>query len=92
MSLKNIRDNFNKVKEESGDYSSLLKEKKEIDTEVKTLKNKYKEGGVGKEVFSQYNKKLSEIESKLKSIKEKVGNLSKKISEEIDTELQDVVG
>ena len=91
MSLKKIKGNFDKIKKSGADYFSLDKERNDIETKIKGLKSKYKEGGVGKDVFSTHNKKLLDIKKKMDKIKTDVLKLSQGVNEELERELGDVI-
>ena len=90
MSLKKIKDNFGKIKKFGGEYSSLSKERNQVETRVKELKNQYKEGDVGKDVFSTHNKKLQELDKKMDKIRDDVFKLIQEVNQELQKELQDV--
>ena len=92
MSFKKIKDNFDKIKELGKEYSDSDKEMIVLETKVKELKNKYKEKGVGKEVFSGYNKNLMELKENLDKAREKVAKLVEDINTDLQEELQDAIG
>ncbi|MBU2639157.1 MAG: hypothetical protein KKG75_00440 [Nanoarchaeota archaeon] len=90
MSLKKIKDSFDKIKKFGEEYSNLNKDRSQAETKVKELKNQYKEGGVGKDVFSHHNKKLQELDKKMNKIRDEVFKLVQEINQDLHKEMQDV--
>jgi hypothetical protein len=89
MSLKN---KFDDVQEKGEEYFKTNKKKDELEVEIKSLKNKYKEQGVGKDVFSEKNKKLLSLEKEMQNIRKNIVESIKDINEEVEKEMQNVIG
>lgn len=90
MSLKNIRDNLDKIQEKGKEYFNLDDDRVKIEREVEELKSKYRADS-GREVFSDKNKKLVLIKNKMGLIRKDVENITLKIDKEIQREMSDVI-
>ena len=88
MSLKNIRNGFDKIREKGEEYFNLEKEKNEIENDINVLKNKYREEGVNRNVLSDRNKKLISIQNNMGAIRKEIEKISQKIDQEIRKEIQ----
>ncbi len=88
MSLEGIEKNFDRIKELGRQYSELLKEKKELEKKIGSMKNGYSEGKYERGVFSDSNKRLMEIKESIVKIREKAGIFSGNIRKEADEEIQ----
>ena len=91
MSLKNIRNGFDKIREKGEEYFNLEKEKNEIENDINVLKSKYREEGVNRNVLSDRNKKLISIQNNMGAIRKEIEKISQKIDQEIRKEIQYVV-
>ncbi len=91
MSLKNIRNGFDKIREKGEEYFNLETDKNEIEKDVEGLKSKYREEGVNRNVLSDRNKKLVSIQNKMGLIRGEIEKISQKIDQEIRKEIQDVI-
>lgn len=91
MSIKKIRNGFDRIKEKGKEYFDLDKERQEIENEVNQLKSRYKEGITDRGVFSERNKKIIFLKNKLISIKTDIEKISRDIEQEIQKEIQDAV-
>jgi len=92
MSLKDIKENFEKIRAKGENYFEIDNKRQAIENEIKNLKNQYKEKGVGKEVFSEKNKNLILLENEMKKIREEIAKINKDISKDIQKEMQDAIG
>lgn len=90
MSLEDFKKNLIRIKDLSGDYERLSKEKERVELDVKNLKARYKENKVEREVFGEYNKKLESLSRELGEIREKVLKFCNKNSEILGEELKNV--
>lgn len=90
MSLKNIRDNLDKIQEKGKEYFYLDEDRIRIEREIEELKSKYRADS-GREVFSDKNKKLILIKNKMGLIRKDVENITLKIDKEIQKEMSDVI-
>ncbi len=90
MSLKNIRDNLDKIQEKGKEYFDLDEDRIKIEREIEELKSKYRADS-GREVFSDKNKKLVFIKNKMGLIRKDVENITLKIDKEIQKEMSDVI-
>ena len=88
MSLKNIRNGFDKIREKGEEYFNLEKEKNEIENDINVLKSKYREEGVNRNVLSDRNKKLISIQNNMGAIRKEIEKISQKIDQEIRKEIQ----
>ena len=68
-----------------------MKQKNEIELDIRNLKAKYREAKVEREVFSEYNKKLNAVENELAKIREKIIDLCRKNSLILTDELKNVI-
>ena len=91
MSLDDFKKNLEKVKETSSEYDLLVKQKNEIELNIKNLKAKYREAKIEREVFSEYNKKLNEVDNGLTKLREKIMDLCRKNSMILNDELRNVI-
>ena len=91
MSLKNIRNGFDKIKEKGEEYFNLDTERKTLEKDVEQLKNKYRGGGTDRGVFSDRNKKLASIKNKMSTIRKNIEKTSHKLDQDIRKEMQDVI-
>ena len=91
MSIKKIRNGFDKIKEKGKEYFELDSERQEIENEKSELKDKYKEGFTDRGVFSERNKKIIFLKNKLISIKTDIEKISRDVEQEIQKEIQDAV-
>lgn len=91
MSLKNIRNGFDKIKEKGEEYFNLEKQRSEIQRDVEGLKNKYKEEGTNRGAFSDRNKKLVSIQNQMISIRKDIEKINQQIDQEVRKEIQDAV-
>ncbi|MEK6856831.1 MAG: hypothetical protein AABX49_02330 [Nanoarchaeota archaeon] len=91
MSLDDFKKNLEKVKETSSEYDLLAKQKNEIELNIKNLKAKYREAKIEREVFSEYNKKLNEVDNGLTKLREKIMDLCRKNSMILNDELRNVI-
>ena len=91
MSLDDFKKNLAKVKDISADYDRAMKQKNEIELDIRNLKAKYREAKIERDVFSEYNKKLSNAENELGSLREKIMELCRKNSLILNDELKNVV-
>ncbi|MBS3150766.1 hypothetical protein J4443_00080 [Candidatus Woesearchaeota archaeon] len=91
MSLDDFKKNLVKIKELSSDYDRVMKEKNEVELDIKNLKAKYREAKVEREVFSEYNKKLSKIDDELTEIRERVIGVCGRNSLILNDELKNVI-
>ena len=55
------------------------------------MKVKYREAKIEREVFSEYNKKLSTAENELAKVREKINELCRKNSLILNDELKNVI-
>jgi len=88
MSLKNIRNGFDKIREKGEEYFNLEKEKNEIENDINVLTSKYREEGVNRNVLSDRNKKLISIQNNMGAIRKEIEKISQKIDQEIRKEIQ----
>ena len=91
MSLDDFKKNLIRVKDISVDYDRLMKQKNEIELDIRNLKAKYREAKVERDVFSEYNKKLSAAEEGLSELRGKIMELCRKNSLILNDELKNVV-
>jgi len=91
MSLEDFKKSLMKIKEISVDYDIIMKQKNEIELDIRNLKAKYREAKVEREVFSEYNKKLNAVENELAKIREKIIDLCRKNSLILTDELKNVI-
>lgn len=91
MSLEDFKKSLIKIKEISVDYDIIMKQKNEIELDIRNLKAKYREAKVEREVFSEYNKKLNAVENELAKIREKIIDLCRKNSLILTDELKNVI-
>ncbi len=91
MSFKKIKEIFDKIKEEGSNYFNLEKGKKDIELKIKEFKSRYKEEDIDKDVFSNYNKALLDLNKKMEKTRSNIANLSQEIDKNLQEELQDVI-
>lgn len=91
MSLDDFKKNLAKIKEISVDYDRVMKQKNEIELDIRNLKAKYREAKIERDVFSEYNKKLSNAENELAELREKIMELCRKNSLILNDELKNVI-
>lgn len=91
MSFKKIKNCFDKIKEEGDGYFNLEKEKNNIELKIKELKSKYKEEDIDKNIFSNYNRTLLDLNKKMEKVESNIISLSQEIDKNLQEELQDVI-
>ena len=91
MSLDDFKKNLIKIKELSVEYDRFLNEKNSVELDIRNLKAKYREAKIEREVFSEYNKKLSSAENELARVREKIMELCRKNSLILNDELKNVI-
>lgn len=91
MSLEDFKKSLMKIKDISVDYERIMKQKNEIELDIRNLKAKYREAKVERDVFSEYNKKLGAVESELAKVREKIIELCRKNSLILNDELKNVI-
>lgn len=91
MSLDDFKKNLIRIKDISVDYDRVLKQKNEIELDIRNLKVKYREAKIERDVFSEYNKKLGNAENELNDLHEKIMELCRKNSLILNDELKNVV-
>lgn len=91
MSLEDFKKNLVKIKDISSDYDRLMKQKNEIELDIRNLKAKYREAKVERDVFSEYNKKLNLVDGELAELREKMMELCRKNSLILNDELKNVI-
>ena len=91
MSLDDFKKNLIKIKEMSVDYDRFFNEKNSVELDIRNLKAKYREAKIEREVFSEYNKKLSSAENELARVREKIMELCRKNSLILNDELKNVI-
>jgi len=91
MSLQDFKDNLRKIKEISTDYERFLKDRDNVELDIRNLKAKYSENKIEREVFSEYNKRLESLNRELEKIKQEVSNLCKKNNDIINDEMKNVI-
>ncbi|MBI5803078.1 hypothetical protein HY448_00100 [Candidatus Pacearchaeota archaeon] len=91
MSLDDFKKNLARIKDISADYDRVFKQKNEIELDIRNLKVKYREAKIERDVFSEYNKKLSNAENELNDLREKIMELCRKNSLILNDELKNVV-
>ncbi len=91
MSLEDFKKSLMKIKDLSVDYDRIINQKNEIELDIRNLKAKYREAKVEREVFSEYNKKLSVAENELVKVREKIMELCRKNSLILNDELKNVI-
>jgi len=91
MSLDDFKKGLMKIKDISADYDRIMKQKNEIELDIKNLKAKYRDAKVEREVFSEYNKKLYAAEDELTKVREKIIELCRKNSLILNDELKNVI-
>ncbi len=91
MSLEDFKKNLARIKDVSAEYDTLMKQKNEIELDIKNLKAKYREANVERDVFSEYNKKLGNVDSELAKIREKIMELCRKNSMVLNDEMKNVI-
>lgn len=91
MSLEDFKKNLARIKDISAEYDTLMKQKNEIELDIKNLKAKYREANVERDVFSEYNKKLGNVDSGLAKIRERIIELCRKNSMVLNDEMKNVI-
>ena len=91
MSLDDFKKNLIKIKEMSVDYDRFFNEKNSVELDIRNLKAKYMEAKIEREVFSEYNKKLSSAENELARVRERIMELCRKNSLILNDELKNVI-
>ena len=91
MSLDDFKKNLIKIKEMSVDYDRFFNEKNSVELDIRNLKAKYREAKIEREVFSEYNKKLSSAENELAKVRERIMELCRKNSLILNDELKNVI-
>jgi len=91
MSLDDFKKNLIKIKEMSVDYDRFFNEKNSVELDIRNLKAKYREAKIEREVFSEYNKKLSSAENELARVRERIMELCRKNSLILNDELKNVI-
>ena len=91
MSLDDFKKNLIKIKEMSVDYDRFLNEKNSVELDIRNLKAKYREAKIERDVFSEYNKKLSAAENELARVRERIMELCRKNSSILNDELKNVI-
>ncbi len=91
MSLDDFKKNLAKIKEIGAEYELLMNRKNEIELDIRNLKAKYREAKIERDVFSEYNKKLNDVDNGLAKVRERIMELCKKNSLILNDELRDVI-
>lgn len=91
MSLEDFKKNLAKIKDLGPGYWRLMKQKNEIELDIRNLKAKYREAKIEREVFSEYNKKLNAVDDELTGLQEKVKEICRKNSQILNDELKNVI-
>ncbi|MBI2105541.1 hypothetical protein HYT56_01755 [Candidatus Woesearchaeota archaeon] len=91
MSLQDLKNNLNKIRDISVEYERYMKEKDKIDLDIRNLKAKYRENKIERDVFSEYNKKLERVNNELVIIRHRIIALCRKNDDIINFEMKNVL-